>query len=764
MSFFRICLLALILLVLACTGNVSEKEPALLKTQPLIGGVNDFAPWQYSVGDFLVSWHGSELSDAQLTISSASNSSRVDWQSLSGQSFVLAADAVVKAKQGGSTKVIEVTNTACQGHSVESTSLKNGALTIAGTLDCSVMGGVPYSLVFSAPDTGHLQFDLHVDHASIGRTGLIFESAATERIFGFGEQYSAFDLKGRRVPIYVEEQGLARGAQPLSRLLDELAEGLAGEWHQTYAPVPYFMTTRPRAMVLENREFSIFDLRSDKQITTEVYSSHLVARLISGDTPLDIIEKYTSFSGRMRELPEWITEGAILGLQGGTDRTLTAVDALEKANGKLSAVWLQDWVGQRDTKYGKRLWWNWVLDQDRYEDWSGMVSDLARRGIRVLGYINPYLIDISLKGDVDQRNLYREAFDEGYLLKKKDGTLATVNQGGWYAYIVDITNPGASKWLKDVIKDEMLGSGQSGWMADFGESLPWDAALASGEDASTAHNRFPEIWAELNREAIDEAGVGDDVVFFMRAGFIESPANSTLFWAGDQATNWDNFDGIKTSVTALLTSGLAGYSFNHSDVGGYFSLKEPAEVRRSKELLLRWTELGAFQVIFRTHEGLLPDWSHQFDSDPETLRHFARFSNVYHAWNDYRETLVAEAASKGWPVVRHPYLHYPEERAFWPLSYQQYLIGSELWFAPVLDPGVNEVSIRLPKGNWIHAFTDRTYVSEGADDALTIPAPVGTPAVFYRQGSAVGEQFRQNLIENGVIDTPGTDKDQRVRE
>ena len=752
MNFLRLCLVTLLLTLAACGSDSVKDETALPEASPLAAGPDGFTPWQYTVGEFRVSWDGSDLRDARLTISPASNASRIDWQSFPGASFVLAADAIALAKQDGSTKVVEVINTVCLGHSIDSASLTNDVLTIAGTLDCSNLGDVSFSLVFSAPDTGHLQFDLRVDDASIGRTGLIFESAAAERIFGFGEQYSAFDLKGKRVPIYVEEQGLARGAQPLSRLLDELAEGLAGEWYQTYAPVPYFMTTRPRAMMLENREYSVFDLRSEEQITTEVYSNRLVARLISGETPLEIIEKYTNFSGRMRELPGWIIEGAILGLQGGTERTLMAVDALLEAGGKLSAVWLQDWVGQRDTKYGKRLWWNWVLDQERYPDWGDMVSDLARRDIRVLGYINPYLIDISLKGEVDQRNLYREANDKGYLLKKKDGTLATVNQGGWYAYIVDITNPDAGEWLKDVIKEEMLGNGQSGWMADFGESLPWDADLASGEDASTAHNRYPEIWAALNREAIDEAGVGDDVVFFMRAGFTKSPAYSTLFWTGDQATNWDNFDGIKTSVTALLTSGLAGYSFNHSDVGGYFSLKDPAEDRRSKELLLRWTELGAFHVIFRTHEGLLPDWSHQFDSDPETLQHFARFSNVYNAWRDYRETLVSDAATKGWPVVRHPFLHYPEEPAFWALSYQQYLIGSELWFAPVLDPGVKEVSMHLPEGRWVHAFTGETFRSKGADMAITVPAPIGTPAVLYREGSAVGEQFRQNLIANGVIE------------
>jgi len=64
--------------------------------------------------------------------------------------------------------------------------------------------------------------------------------------------------------------------------------------------------------------------------------------------------------------------------------------------------------------------------------------------------------------------------------------------------------------------------------------------------------------------------------------------------------------------------------------------------------------------------------------------------------------------------------------------------------------------MHLPEGNWVHAFTGEAYASKGADDAISVPAPIGTPAVLYREGSTVGEQFRKNLIANGVIETPNT--------
>jgi alpha-glucosidase len=758
MKTFRYLLFVLCALPLS-TGYAKYEEAPLLASHDLVPAGDSFTAWMYNVGNFVVSWQGSDVSDARLVVSMATDSLAPKWQSLAGTSFVMAAAATVDAApRTGYSHLIEQVDTLCSGHSVENGVMVSGALAITGTLQCAGLGDVGYTLTLFEMSSGQLQFDLAIENEAIGRSGLLFASSSEERIFGFGEQFSAFDFKGKRIPIMVDEQGLSRGAQPLTDWFDERSISAAGEWYSTYAPIPHFITTDMRSLMLENSEFSAIDLRSNDQIAMEVYSNHLVARLIVGETPLDLVERFTSYSGRMRALPEWATKGLILGIQGGTDSVLGAVAALQGENAVLSAMWMQDWQGQRRVAQGERLWWNWELDQVRYPRWGDMVGALRSDDIRVMGYINPYVHELDQAGkDYYQRNLFEEAREQDFLIRKTDGTLATTGGANFLAYVVDVTNPEAREWYKDIIKTEMIGAGLSGWMADFGEALPLDTVLHSAESPTAAHNRYPEHWATLNREAIIEAGMADEALFFMRAAYTRSPGASTLFWAGDQTSNWDNYDGIKTSVTALLTSGLSGFAFNHSDVGGWLSIDaadmgSPVSVRRSKELMLRWIELGAFQSIFRTHEGLKPNWAHQFDTDQETLEHIARFSNVYNAWHDYRRVLVDEAAEKGWPLVRHPFLHYPEEQSFWPLSYQQYMIGSELWFAPVLDQGVNEVAIRLPEGTWVHAFTGQEYISSGADQALTIPAPIGTPAVLYREGSTVGEQFRRQMIDNGLVE------------
>jgi alpha-glucosidase (family GH31 glycosyl hydrolase) len=74
-----------------------------------------------------------------------------------------------------------------------------------------------------------------------------------------------------------------------------------------------------------------------------------------------------------------------------------------------------------------------------------------------------------------------------------------------------------------------------------------------------------------------------------------------------------------------------------------------------------WIELGAFTSVFRTHEGNISEVNHQIYSDRETLTHFARFAKTYTAWKPYRMELVKEASETGLPVLRHPFIHYPND-------------------------------------------------------------------------------------------------------
>lgn len=51
---------------------------------------------------------------------------------------------------------------------------------------------------------------------AFNRVCLTYSSEEKERFFGFGEQFSHMDFKGKRLPIFVQEQGIGRGDQPIT--------------------------------------------------------------------------------------------------------------------------------------------------------------------------------------------------------------------------------------------------------------------------------------------------------------------------------------------------------------------------------------------------------------------------------------------------------------------------------------------------------------------------------------------------------------------
>ena len=208
-------------------------------------------------------------------------------------------------------------------------------------------------------------------------------------------------------------------------------------------------------------------------------------RIEAAPTFVELLEKLTAFLGRQPELPEWIYNGLIIGAQGGNERSFGIVDKSLEHGIKVSGLWCQDWCGKRVTSFGKRLQWDWHFHKEMYPDLPKHIEELHARGIKFLGYVNPYL--------VNDGELYAEGKKRGVFAKKADGSDYLVDFGEFYCGVVDFTNPEAYNWFKDeVIKKYTLDIGIDGWMADFGEYLP--TGRCCGQNVTTTPSKRAASW------------------------------------------------------------------------------------------------------------------------------------------------------------------------------------------------------------------------------------------------------------------------------
>lgn len=550
-----------------------------------------------------------------------------------------------------------------------------------------------------------------------------------EHVWGGGEQMSYLNLAGRRFPMWTSEPGVGRDkSTELTRLMDEL--GMAGgDYWTTNYPQPTFLSSRLFACHLESSAYSVLDFTDPATHRIEVWQCDVHLRFFhAADLQALVGTVARHFAPEQPLLADWATEGAIVGLKDGA-RSLERLDSILAAGAQVSGLWCEDWVGIRQTSFGRRLFWDWRWSEARYPALPQRIAELGERGIRFLGYVNPYLA-------VDGGQ-YAEAAAGGHLALRQDSDEPyLVDFGEFDCGVVDFTRAETRAWFAErIIGREMLDFGLSGWMADFGEYLPTDLRLHDGSDPMLLHNLWPVLWAEVNARAVASRGREGDIVFFMRAGFSGVQAHCPLLWAGDQSVDFTRHDGIGTVITAALSSGLLGNAFSHSDVGGYTSLHGNV---RTAELIMRWSELGAFTPVMRTHEGNRPDDNLQIDSTPEILAHFAAMTRVHAALAPYLEHLKSEAAERRLPAQRPLFLHHPDEAESYGVE-DQYLYGGDLLVAPVIEEGAVTRSVYLPGGkDWVHLWSG-TLFSSGRHE---VEAPIGRPPVFYRPDSAFARLFQ----------------------
>ncbi len=79
------------------------------------------------------------------------------------------------------------------------------------------------------------------------------------------------------------------------------------------------------------------------------------------------------------------------------------------------------------------------------------------------------------------------------------------------------------------------------------------------------------------------------------------------------------------------------------------------------------------------------------------------------------------------------------------------MVVREFIVAPMLDPGRRTVEVYLPAGRWVHLWSGKRYGSTERGVYETVQAPIGEPAVFYREGSEAGGRMTEELERRDLL-------------
>ncbi len=476
-----------------------------------------------------------------------------------------------------------------------------------------------------------------------------------ECVYGLGERFGPFVKNGQIVECWNKDGGTGS--------------------EQAYKNVPFYMTNRGYGVFVMHPEAVSFEVASEKvsRVQFSVEGHVLDYMVIYGPTPREILEKYTRLTGRPALPPSW-SFGLWLTTSFTTsydEATITSfIQGMEDRDLPLhvfhfDCFWMKEYQ-----------WCDFRWDERVFPDPKSMLQRIHDRGLKVCVWINPYI--------AQQSPLFEEGATQGYLLKRKDGSVWQTDQWQAGMGIVDFTNPSACRWYSDHLFS-LLQMGVDAFKTDFGERIPTDVAWSDGSSPQKMHNYYSYLYNETVFNLLQrERGLGEAILFARSAtaGCQKFPVH----WGGDC---FSSFESMAESLRGGLSLGLCGFGFWSHDIGGFEGMP-PVEVYK------RWIAFGLLSSHSRLHgsSSYRVPWLY----DEEAVEVLRTFTNLKCRLMPYLFGAAIQANQHGWPVMRAMAMEFPGDRACEMLD-RQYMLGDNLLVAPVFSSD-GSVDFYLPDGVW----------------------------------------------------------------
>lgn len=604
------------------------------------------------------------------------------------------------------------------------------------TIDMYDSKGLIGSLIFKSEKStiGEYLSITPIKRDRYNRFSLAFDCTKERHFIGFGAQSIDVDHFSNTLYGWVQEQGIGK---VMHDNYDDLLWYVMGRKHSSQIPIPTVLSSRNYIVTLKDDIRPVMALCSEESrlLRFEVGIPSQIF-IFTGSTPVDTLRLATYVTGMSRMPPDfaffpWID--AIF----GSENVRRVASKLRENQIPASTIWTEDYNGGSFKGDRYVLSERWNIDRTLYPDFERLASDLHKMGFKFLVYYNPFVYQDS--------DVFEELDSKGLLIKdSQKNTYLFDGVKGTKASLLDLMNDDTTNWVKAKM-DATIKMGADGWMGDFAEWLPTDSLLydsKSGEYISglNVHNIYPVLWQKLQREIIDSQGDGKDRLFFARSGWFGTPQIADVIWAGDQRTSFDKDDGLPTILPIGIGLGICGISNYGHDIAGYQSITNPPS---DKELFFRWTTIGAYSPIMRTHHGYMPKLNWSWEKDDQTIKFFKRYAQIHASLFPYLKTMSKKASTTGIPVMRPLALQFWEEDV-WTIK-DAYMLGDDILVSPVVQKDQTQKSVYLPEGRWAPIEQDGDYLL--GKQSYLIDTPLDHIPVFAREGSII-PYLREDILTN----------------
>ncbi len=340
------------------------------------------------------------------------------------------------------------------------------------------------------------------------------------------------------------------------------------------------------------------------------------------------------------------------------------------------------------------------FDKEKFPDAKKMVGFLHRKGFKVMVWVCPFISPDSKE--------FRELANKRYLLLNKgQNDTATwgnhqlepliINWWNGYSACLDLTNPGAVKWLKDKLNFLQTTYGIDGFKFDAGDAIFYSNPHLVSYKEEPAKEQC-RLWAKI----------GLDYKLNEYRAMWKMGGQPLVERLRDKSHTWE---ALQSLIPNTIAQQLDGYTFTCPDMigGGEFTSFLPGKVI-NQDLIVRSAQCHALMPMmqFSVAPWRILDAAH--------LNAVKKSVAIRQEHIPYLMRVFAHSVKTGEPVLRPLEYNFPNQSLA--QIKDEFMIGEKLLVAPVVKEGF-ERKVVLPKGKWL--YKNKTIVG---GKTLTFKVPL----------------------------------------